>query len=69
MVARQLEVYHLGNHIGGRCVVVPLVSIGGYDVVGMVCGTELGRQGEGWSTSPTMSPSCFVWMIKGFFYG
>jgi hypothetical protein len=48
---------------------VPLVSIGGYDVVGMVCGTELGRQGEGWSTSPTMSPSCFVWMIKGFFYG
>ncbi len=42
MVARQLEVCHLGNCIGGRCVVVPLVSTRGYDVVGMVCGTELG---------------------------
>jgi hypothetical protein len=47
MVAMQLEVYHLGNRIGGRCVVVPLVSIGGYDVVGMVCGIGLGKQGEG----------------------
>jgi hypothetical protein len=47
MVAMQLEVCHLGNYIGGRCVVATLVSTRGYDVVGMVCGTKLGRQRKG----------------------
>jgi hypothetical protein len=46
LVAKQLEVCHLGNRISGRCVVVALVSIGGNDIVGMVCGTELGKQGK-----------------------
>lgn len=58
MVAKQLEVCHLGNHIGGRCVVVALVSIRGYDIVGMVCGTKLGRQEEGWNISPSAKKPC-----------